>query len=147
MILRRVDGANAFPRLFSNFLDRELIGMSNANPLSTQGVVPAANIIDKEDRFTIEIAAPGMNKSDFAIDLEAELLTITAESKSADGETELRFIRREFGCHSFARSFTLPKDAVDADSISAKYENGILQVDIPKKEEAKNKEPRKIEVA
>jgi HSP20 family protein len=97
---------------------------------------PPVNIFEKADGYHLEVAAPGMEKTDFSIKLEDKLLTISAAQKErAKDETE-KAIRTEFSSKAFKRSFTLD-DKVDAAGITAKYENGILLVYLPKKEVVK----------
>ncbi len=98
---------------------------------------PPANIIEKTDLYQIELAAPGMEKQDFVIKLDGKILTISAEKKTETATENEKMIRKEFGVKSFKRSFTLD-EKIDAAHISAKYENGILKLDLPKKEEVKN---------
>jgi HSP20 family protein len=97
--------------------------------------VPAANIIEADDHFNIELAAPGKKKSDFKIELDEGVLTISSETETKSTEKEGSFTRKEFGYSAFKRSFNIP-DTVVADKISAKYKEGILTVSLPKKEEA-----------
>jgi HSP20 family protein len=97
---------------------------------------PPVNIVEKGDHYHLQVAAPGFDKADFSIRLEAETLTISAERKEeAKSETD-KVVRKEFSSKSFKRSFTLD-EKIDAGNISAKYENGILHVGLPKKEEVK----------
>lgn len=97
--------------------------------------VPAANIIEADDHFDIELAAPGKKKADFKIELEEGVLTISSETETKSTEKEGSFTRKEFGYSAFKRSFNIP-DSVSADKISANYKEGILTVSLPKKEEA-----------
>jgi HSP20 family protein len=98
---------------------------------------PPANIVEKADAYQVELAAPGMTKTDFIVKLDGKILTISAEKKTeAKTETE-KMIRKEFGYRSFKRSFTID-EKIDAANITAKYENGILTLELPKKEEVKN---------
>jgi HSP20 family protein len=97
--------------------------------------VPAANIIEADDHFNIELAAPGKKKSDFKIELDEGVLTISSETETKSTEKEGSFTRKEFGYSAFKRSFNIP-DTVVADKISANYKEGILTVSLPKKEEA-----------
>jgi len=97
---------------------------------------PAANIIENNDSFGLDIAAPGMNKEDFKINLENNILTISTELEDEKREEGKNYTRKEFYYGSFNRSFTLPK-TVDLDKITAEYENGILKVVLPKKDEAR----------
>ncbi len=108
--------------------------------------MPTVNIIEEKDQFRLEVAAPGLEKEDFKIDLNNDILTLSAEKKQESEEKNKKYLRREFNYCSFKRSFTLP-DYVDADKIEAKHKNGILTVIIPKKEEAKEKEPRTINIS
>lgn len=98
---------------------------------------PPVNITEKNDAYHIVLAAPGMEKADFNVKLEGKLLTISAEKKEEKAAENEKMIRREFSHRAFKRSFTLD-EKIDAGSISAKYENGILQLVLPKKEEVKN---------
>lgn len=95
---------------------------------------PAANIAENEVNFTIEIAAPGLQKEDFKIEVKNSKLTVSAESKTQ--EEGKKYSRKEFAYGSFKRNFTLP-ETVDSENISAKYADGILYVVIPKLEKEK----------
>jgi HSP20 family protein len=98
--------------------------------------VPAANISETADHYHVELAAPGLSKEDFKLNLERDVLSISVEQTQQTGQQERTFNKREFSYSSFVRSFTLP-DTANQEGISAKYENGVLSIDIPKKEEAK----------
>ena len=98
---------------------------------------PPANIIEKADQYKIELAAPGMEKADFNVKLDGKILTISAEKKTETATENEKMIRKEFGYKSFKRSFTLD-EKIDAVNISARYENGILTLGLPKKEEVKS---------
>ena len=98
---------------------------------------PPANIVEKNDLYQIALAAPGKVKADFIIKLDGKILTISAEKKTEAATENEKMIRKEFGYKSFKRSFTLD-EKIDATNITAKYENGILTVELPKKEEVKN---------
>lgn len=97
---------------------------------------PPANIVEKADFYKIELAAPGMEKADFNVKVDGKVLTISAEKKTEATAENEKIIRREFGYKSFKRSFTLD-EKIDSAIISAKYENGILALELPKKEEVK----------
>src|SRR5882757_7675413 len=98
--------------------------------------VPAVNISETEDHYHLELAAPGLKKQDFKISLDRNVLNISVEQQNENKEGDKRFSKREFSYSSFVRSFTLP-DLADQGRIDAVYENGVLKVDIAKKEEAK----------
>ena len=97
---------------------------------------PPANIVEKADLYKIELAAPGMQKADFNVKLDGKILTISAEKKAETTSENEKMIRKEFGYKAFKRSFTLD-EKIDAANITAKYENGILTLELPKKEEVK----------
>lgn len=97
--------------------------------------VPAANIIEADDHFNIDLAAPGKKKSDFTIELDEGVLTISSETETKSTEKDGSFTRKEFGYSSFKRSFNIP-ETISADKISASYKEGILTVSLPKKAEA-----------
>ncbi len=97
---------------------------------------PPANIVEKGDFYKIELAAPGMEKADFNVKLDGKILTISSEKKTEAAAENEKMIRKEFGYKSFKRSFTLD-EKIDATNITAKYENGILTLVLPKKEEVK----------
>ncbi|MBY5958391.1 Hsp20/alpha crystallin family protein [Membranicola marinus] len=107
--------------------------------------VPATNIREKDDAFVIEVASPGMKKSDFEVNVDNGVLTISYDFEDNIEKEGEHYTHREFGYSSFKRSFTLP-DSVDGDQVSAKYSEGILFVHLPKKEEAKKKPARLIDV-
>ena len=98
--------------------------------------MPPVNIFETNDGYQIDVNAPGRNKEDFKVEVENNLLTISFEKKTEPEQKEWKTIRQEFSSKSFKRSFTLD-DKVNADGIQAKYENGVLQLFIPKKEEVK----------
>ncbi|MBS1946328.1 MAG: Hsp20/alpha crystallin family protein [Bacteroidetes bacterium] len=104
--------------------------------------VPAANIIEDKNGFNVSLAVPGMKKDDFTIDVNGNMLTISCEVEEKKEERDANYTRKEYNYSSFARSFTLP-DEVNREKIEAHYENGVLKVALPKKEEAKRLETSK----
>lgn len=107
--------------------------------------VPAANILESKFDFRIEIAAPGFEKSDFKIDLDKKLLTISVD-KNVDENEEEKYNLNEFNFNSFSRSFRI-SDKINTEKINAIYKNGLLQVTLPKREEAIEKPAREIKVS
>jgi len=107
---------------------------------------PAVNIAETDQEYRVELAAPGLEKKDFKIDLHKNVLTISSEKEVSNEENNENFMRREFSYSSFKRSFTLP-ETVNADKIKAEQSNGILTVHIPKKPEAVEKGPRQISIS
>ena len=97
---------------------------------------PPVNIVEKNDSYHLQLSAPGFDKADFNIKLDGKLLTISAEKVAEKSTENEKMIRKEFSQKSFKRSFTVD-EKIDATGINAKYENGILKLDLPKKEEVK----------
>ncbi|KFF02577.1 Hsp20/alpha crystallin family protein [Chryseobacterium luteum] len=148
-IVKRNNGSllPANPRsLFDDFFNRELFNWGNTNFSASQTTLPSVNIKEREEAFEVEVAAPGMQKEDFKITLNGNLLTISSSREDKDEENNGKFTRKEFSYQSFQRSFELAKDVVDDENIEAKYENGVLRLTIPKKEDAKTQAPRLIEI-
>ena len=145
MTIRRF--SNQYPSVFDRFFENDLFDWSNRNYSNTNTTLPSVNIKESSDGFEVEVAAPGLTKDDFRIELNHDLLTISSE-KEIENETKegQQFSLREFSYQSFSRSFTLPNTA-DSEKIGAKYENGILRIMIPKKEEARPKPARQIAIA
>ena len=127
-------------------LDDIFSGWSPASSKGTIGTPPAVNIKETDNDFMVEMAVPGMDKKDFQIDLDDNILTISSEDKEEKKETKENYTLREYRYNSFKRSFTLPKNVVDSDHIKATYINGELRIAIPKRQEAKPKPARLIEV-
>ncbi len=142
-MLRRTRGN--VPGFFDDFFGKDLIDsvFSDRPGIS----VPAVNVKETDDDFLIEVAAPGLDKKDFNVDIENNVLFISSEKEVKNEEKEDgRYMRREFSYASFSRSFTLP-EAIDAEKIKAKHKDGILTITIPKREEAKRKPPKQIEIS
>jgi HSP20 family protein len=118
---------NVFDSLFSEALNKNL----------TINKVPGVNILETETDYKIELAAPGLTKEDFQINLKKDTLSVWAEKKTAETEEKKDYTRKEFDYFSFARSFVLP-ESVDGDKITAEYTNGILNITIGKKDESKS---------
>lgn len=131
---------NTFGKNLDGFMNEIL----NEMPASLGKVVredvllfPPVNITEKPDSYHLEMAAPGMEKADFKIQLDNKLLTISSENKEAAKAESDKLVRKEFSYKPFKRSFTLD-EKIDANNITAKYEQGILKVDLAKKEEVKS---------
>lgn len=147
MSIIKSDGGSLFtgvPTLFKDFFPGDLWNWRLENHSATGTTIPAVNIRETDDHFEIEMAAPGMKKNDFRVELDGNMLTITSEKQNQQEEKNGdRYTRKEFSYQSFTRTFQLYKDVVDEDKIQASYENGVLKLLIPKKEQAKQK-PRKM---
>ena len=135
--------------LFDDLFSRDLMNWGLNNNSTTNTTIPAVNIRETKESFDVELAAPGMRKEDFKVELDGNQLTISSERRSEEQEQteDNRYTKREFSYQSFQRTFQLPKDVVDSDKIEARYENGLLHLVIPKKEEAKQKPPRMIQIS
>lgn len=139
--------SNQMPSLFDRFFEGDLFDWSNRHFSNTNTTLPAVNIKESSDGFDVEMAAPGLTKKDFRIDLHNDTLTISSEKETKnESKEDGGFTRREFSYQSFNRSFNLP-NIVDSDKIKAKYDNGILTVHIPKREEAKPKPAKQIAIS
>ena len=146
MTLVKRNSDTLFPSLFDSFLSRDWMDWNNSNFSNTNTTLPAVNICENDQEFTIEVAAPGMKKDDFNISLDNNQLSISSEIKKETENTEEKYSRKEFSYQSFSRSFSLPENFIDGDKITAKYEEGILRINLPKKEEAKPKPPKMISI-
>ena len=132
------------PNLVDRFFNNEFESWNRNNFSNT--TLPSVNIKDNTEAFFVEVAAPGFEKSDFKIELNNDLLTISSEKKITNElKEDERISKQEFCYQSFTRSFTIP-ELVEYDKISAKYKQGILAITIPKKEEAKPKPVKQIEI-
>ncbi len=136
---------NQLPGLLNTFFNGDLDPWATDNYSEMNSTLPAVNIKETEDDFKVEVAAPGFDKKDFNIELDNNVLTVSSEKQEENEVEGEKYSRKEFNYLSFKRTFTLP-ELVDEEKISAKYENGILNVTIPKKEEAKPKPARQIAV-
>jgi len=130
----RMDFPNFFNDVFDNLLKEEKVSW-----------MPAVNIMERENDFKIDLAVPGLDKKDFNIEVENDMLVVSGERKEEKVEEKDRVTKREFHYGSFKRSFTLPEIA-DVEKINASYNNGVLSVSIAKKEEAKQNAKRQISV-
>lgn len=134
------------PVAFNNFVD-QFFNRNIANFIGADAAItnPSVNVIETKEAFRVEVAAPGLEKQDFKLHLEKDILTISAQKEHKEEVKEERFTRREFNFSAFKRSFTLPEH-VDVNGINAAYNNGVLSINLPKKEEVINNASRAIEV-
>ena len=136
------------PSMIDRFFEGDVMDWNRDNFSDTNTTLPAVNIKEDNDQFMIEVAVPGMKKEDFRIDFDNGRLTISSERKNENVEKDgEKVTRREFSYQSFQRSFTIPENMVNADKISAKYENGILYLNLPKREEIKPKPAKQIAIS
>ena len=125
--------------IFNDQSFNSFFGTKNAN-------TPAVNVLEDNSEFRIDVASPGLSKNDFNIDLNDDLIIISAEKEVEKDESESKYMRREFNYNSFKRRFQLP-DSVDQEKISASHAEGILSVHLPKKEEEVSKGPKTIDIS
>lgn len=137
------------PSLFDDFFNRDWLDSSLANWRVSGATLPAVNVMETNDDFKIEVAAPGMKRNDFKVELDNNVLTISSEreDKLEEKDANGNYTRREFSYQSFQRSFALPENKVLGDKISARYVDGILYVTVPKSEDAKVKPAKQIAVS
>lgn len=128
--------------MFDNFFGNSITDFMGGDFAMTQ---PSVNVVETHDHFRIEVAAPGLERGDFDIQVENDHLLIKAERTHKDEVKEDNFVRREFNYTSFTRNFQLPK-SVNGEGIGAKYENGVLTIELPKKEEVKGQPVKRIEI-
>jgi HSP20 family protein len=139
----------AIPSLLNDFFTDDWFDSSLANWRSSGTTLPAVNVRETNDDFKIEVAAPGMKRDDFKVELDNHVLTISSEmeQKQEEKDNQGNYTRQEFSYQSFQRSFSLPKDKIEGEKISARYEDGILHITVPKKEAAKVKPVKQIAVS
>ncbi len=138
----------AFPSFLNRFFEGDLMDWNTSNFAGTNMTMPAVNIRENSDAFLIDVAAPGMSKENFRVDYENGRLTISSEKKEEKKEKSgEKYNRREFSYISFQRTFSIPENLVSGEKIQAKYDNGILNISLPKKEEVKPKPARSIKIS
>ena len=128
--------AERMPSFFEDFFNKPLLDLFDGGFPSRKMNVPAVNITERKEDYLVSLAAPGFRKEDFKIDVEGNMLTISSEKEEENEEKDEKYTRQEYSYSSFERSFALP-DEVNKDKIDAHYEDGILKLILPKKEEAK----------
>lgn len=141
-LVKRNNSNGLFPSLMEELFRPDWAGGQNLN---TTRSVPPVNIRETDNAYEVELSAPGKKKEDFNINVENDLLTISSQFSETKTEEEGKYTRREFSFSAFQRSFTLPETVKD-DDIKASYEDGILKIYLPKKEEALPKPKRNIEI-
>ncbi|HTN38286.1 MAG TPA: Hsp20/alpha crystallin family protein [Arachidicoccus sp.] len=132
---------------WNNLFEDVLGNLTNGN-IQKDLNVPPVNVLENNDEFQLQVAAPGLQKQDFKLKVDDNLLTVSYEKETVENEkggtNESKFHRQEFSSRSFKRTFTLD-EKIDAEKIAAKYDNGILYITLPKKDEVKQA-PKSIEI-
>ncbi|MGB8704185.1 MAG: Hsp20/alpha crystallin family protein [Gillisia sp.] len=147
MTLIKNNQANWLPSVFDDMFKTDWLGgTTNVNSIGTS--IPAVNIQENDDNFQVFVAAPGMKKENFNIELDNDILTISSETKSENESSEKngKFTRKEFNYNNFKSAFSLP-ESVNSQEISASYNSGVLEINLPKREEAKVQAKRMIEIS
>jgi len=147
MTLVKFNQRNSMPTFVDRFFNSDPFALADDLLNREQRFVPAVNIRETEQAFVVELAAPGRKREDFKVEVHDKVLTISSERKEQKEEKDAhgKFTRREFGYERFQRSFTLP-ELIAEENIKAQYEAGVLHIEIPKKEEARAKSPRLIDI-
>ncbi len=125
-----------FNDFVNEFFGRDITQFLGADEVRKSA--PAVNIVEREGEFELRVSVPGYGKDELKLNMEADMLTISAEKKTEDLKESERYTRREYVHSAFSRSFRLP-ETVNPDAITAEYTNGILHVRLPKAEAAKPK--------
>ena len=134
-----------FPSFLDEFFGGDIFDSAKRSSFIGNSL-PAVNVKETDKGFELEVAAPGMKKEDFKIELDNNMLGISSETKAEKTEDKDKYTRREFSYSSFRRTFTLPKN-VDAEKIMANYEDGVLKIEIPRLAENKNGKSKLIEIS
>lgn len=136
------------PSLFDEVMTRDWFNLPFSGN-AERSSVPAVNVRETKDAYELEVAAPGMSKQDFKVELDNNMLVISAEKENKHEEQDEKenYSRREFSYQSFVRTFSLPERMVQGDQIAAKYHDGILHITVPKTEEAKVKPAKQIQIS
>ncbi len=133
------------PSVFDEFFKPWNEWFDNGNLWNRTMNVPAVNITEQKDVYLVSLAAPGLKKEDFTIDVDGSMLTISSQKEERREEKDKKFTRKEYSYSSFSRSFTLPEE-INKEKIEAKYEDGILKISLPRSEAAKKPSAKHIAV-
>jgi HSP20 family protein len=147
LITRNFVPNNYMPSLFDSLFRDDFfkpVTKSDYSCAASFNNIPAANIKNEEDKYIVELAVPGYDKSDFSVELDKGLLTISAKKLNEKEEDDVNYYIRQFSANEFKRTFRLPENTVNAEAVSAEYEAGVLKLTVPKKETEDTK--LKIEV-
>lgn len=140
-LVRRNNWSPVYNPFFDDFFTKELYNSNSVNNSFT----PAVNITENNDQFEVILAVPGYKKEDFNVKLENEVLEISANMENKENDT--KFLRKEFTAASFKRTFKVEKNVVNEEKIEASYNNGILSILLPKREEVKPKPAKEIAIS
>jgi HSP20 family protein len=152
LLLKKTNGG--FPTLFSDWLNpamltSDFIDLDSESPFSALRLginVPSANVKETAKEYLVELAAPGLERKDFKVEIADHTLNISSEKREERKEEKNGYSRKEYSYDSFSRAFSLPDNVIEA-KIDAKYQNGILRIVLPKKEVSVTKASREIAVS
>jgi len=136
--------STAVPSVFDDFFKPWNEWFDGGFPQSTMRV-PAVNITEEKNQYLVSLAAPGLKKEDFKINVNGNVLTISSEKEDSSEEKDKKFSRKEYSYSSFTRSFTLPEE-INQEKIDAKYQDGVLKISLPRIEEAKKPSAKQIAI-
>jgi HSP20 family protein len=147
-LIKRDNFVPSVNTLLDDFFSREFFDWSDKNFTLVGNTLPSVNLKETEKEYRIELAAPGLKKDDFKVELNNNVLSISSEHKEEHEEKNKRenFARKEFNYQSFLRSFNLP-DSIDDDKVKAQYENGILHVNVAKKAPSALRSAKRIPIS
>ena len=133
-----------FPSVFDDLFGKDYLNFAGSDFASN---VPSVNVIETEGGYSLEVAAPGLEKEDFRISVDKDRLTVSAEKTAKSESKDGKIVRKEFNFNAFSRSFVLP-ETISKDQITAQYVNGVLHLNVPKKAEiVREEKTRTIEIA
>jgi HSP20 family protein len=136
----------AVPSLLNNLFQDDWLDSTLGSLRTGMSTLPAANLRETNEDYRIELAAPGMRKDDFKLELHREVLTISAKRENKHEHESESYTRQEFSYQEFQRSFSFPEGRINGDQVSAKYQDGVLEIIVPKRDEAKAKPARQITI-
>ncbi|MFN3529749.1 MAG: Hsp20/alpha crystallin family protein [Bacteroidia bacterium] len=147
MTLVKFQNRNSFPSFVDRFFNGDPFHLAEQMFGNEPMSMPAVNIRETDNSYEIALAAPGRKREDFKVEVHEQTLSISSERKQQHEEKDQqgKYTRREFGFERFERSFSLPEQ-IDESKISASYQDGVLQISLPKREEAQAKHPRLIDI-
>jgi HSP20 family protein len=134
-----------FPSVFDDFFKPWNEWFDNGGFWGRVSNLPAVNITEQKDHYEVSLAAPGLKKDDFKIDVDGNMLSISSEKEETKEEKDKKYTRKEYSYSSFSRSFTLPEE-INKEKIEASYSDGVLKISLPRKEEAKKSSATQIAV-
>lgn len=139
---------SSMPSLLNDFFADDFFRLPFLSSGFQSATLPSINIRETDDAFQVEVAAPGMKRDDFKVELDNNLLRISSErqSQSQGNSKDDTYLRREFSYQAFERTFEVRGDYVESDKIQARYVDGILQINLPKKEQVRRKPARQIKI-